>query len=229
MPAMQLLKVCQKLQSKVRTTYNQVADEIIADFAGTHSDTIVPLESDEKNIRRRVYDALNVLMAMDIIARDKKEIWWKGLPETNMKDLEELKALRAEMMNRIGKKVAYMKDIEEQIVGLQNLMARNRQLLECGSASPEGRFSLPFLLVQTTPHATVEIEISEDMQLVHFDFNSSPFSLHDDASVLKMMRYNQQPECRDVSPSSFMQSSSSSGTSQGPKPFHWNSETHSLR
>ncbi|KAK4551427.1 hypothetical protein RGQ29_032370 [Quercus rubra] len=142
--------VCQKLQSKVRTTYNQVADEIIADFAGTHSDTIVPLESDEKNIRRRVYDALNVLMAMDIIARDKKEIWWKGLPETNMKDLEELKALRAEMMNRIGKKVAYMKDIEEQIVGLQNLMARNRQLLECGSASPEGRFSLPFLLVQFT-------------------------------------------------------------------------------
>ena len=97
----------------------QVADEIIADFAGTHSDTVVPLEvqfnsiikhflfassyfimlwndilvnqSDEKNIRRRVYDALNVLMAMDIIARDKKEIWWKGLPETNMKDLEELK------------------------------------------------------------------------------------------------------------------------------------------
>lgn len=24
---------------------------------------------------------------------------------------------------------------------------------------------------QTNPHATVEIEISEDMQLVHFDFN----------------------------------------------------------
>jgi len=25
--------------------------------------------------------------------------------------------------------------------------------------------------VQTRPHATVEVEISEDMQLVHFDFN----------------------------------------------------------
>jgi putative methionine-R-sulfoxide reductase with GAF domain len=34
---------------------------------------------DEKNIRRRVYDALNVLMAMDIISKDKKEIQWKGL------------------------------------------------------------------------------------------------------------------------------------------------------
>ena len=48
-------------------------------------------QSDEKNIRRRVYDALNVLMALDIIARDKKEIWWKGLPNTNIKDLEEIK------------------------------------------------------------------------------------------------------------------------------------------
>merc|ERR1712045_548045 len=35
---------------------------------------------DEKNIRRRVYDALNVLMAMDIISKEKKEITWKGLP-----------------------------------------------------------------------------------------------------------------------------------------------------
>lgn len=35
---------------------------------------------DHKNIRRRVYDALNVLMAMDIIEKEKKEIKWLGLP-----------------------------------------------------------------------------------------------------------------------------------------------------
>lgn len=46
---------------------------------------------DEKNIRRRVYDALNVLMAMDIISKDKKEIQWKGLPRTSQDDIEELK------------------------------------------------------------------------------------------------------------------------------------------
>ena len=46
---------------------------------------------DEKNIRRRVYDALNVLMAMDIISKDKKEIQWKGLPRTSLNDIEELK------------------------------------------------------------------------------------------------------------------------------------------
>jgi hypothetical protein len=45
---------------------------------------------DEKNIRRRVYDALNVLMAMEIISKDKKEIQWKGLPRTSVNDIEEL-------------------------------------------------------------------------------------------------------------------------------------------
>ncbi|KAI8973268.1 E2F/DP family winged-helix DNA-binding domain-containing protein [Mycotypha africana] len=35
---------------------------------------------DQKNIRRRVYDALNVLMAMNIIAKDKKVIKWLGIP-----------------------------------------------------------------------------------------------------------------------------------------------------
>lgn len=28
----------------------------------------------------RVYDALNVLMAMDIITKEKKNIMWRGLP-----------------------------------------------------------------------------------------------------------------------------------------------------
>ena len=38
-----------------------------------------------------MYDALNVLMAMDIISKDKKEIQWKGLPRTSLNDIEELK------------------------------------------------------------------------------------------------------------------------------------------
>ena len=36
-----------------------------------------------KNIRRRVYDALNVLMAMNIISKEKREIRWNGLPSSN--------------------------------------------------------------------------------------------------------------------------------------------------
>ena len=32
---------------------------------------------------RRVYDALNVLEALDIIAKDKKSVSWRGFPDTH--------------------------------------------------------------------------------------------------------------------------------------------------
>ncbi|XP_024031259.1 transcription factor-like protein DPA isoform X2 [Morus notabilis] len=223
--------VCKKLESKGRTTYSEVADEIISELNGMRNDTTVSLdEFDEKNIRRRVYDALNVLMALEIITRDKKEIQWKGLPSTDIKELEELKAVRVKLVNMIRKKAAYLNDLEEQIAGLQCLISRNKQLLNCGNSPVEG-FSLPFLLVQTSSHATVEIEISEDMQLVHFDFNSTPFSLHDDAYILKLLRRHQLPVIRPVSrsSSSALSSSSSGIVSRATKPFSWNSEKHAQR
>ncbi|KAL3039949.1 hypothetical protein AAZX31_01G213800 [Glycine max] len=126
-------------------------------------------------------------MAMDIISKDKKEIQWKGLPRTSLSDMEELKSERLGLRNRIEKKAAYLQELEEQYIGLQKLIQRNEQLYSSGNA-PNGGVSLPFILVQTRPHATVEVEISEDMQLVHFDFNSTPFELHDDNYVLKAMK-----------------------------------------
>lgn len=57
----------------------------------TDCEYVFQQQYDEKNIRRRVYDALNVLMAMDIISKDKKEIQWRGLPQTSLSDIEELK------------------------------------------------------------------------------------------------------------------------------------------
>ncbi|KAK7848699.1 transcription factor-like protein dpb, partial [Quercus suber] len=176
-----------------------VADELVAEFADPSNCVTSPDQQqyDEKNIRRRVYDALNVLMAMDIISKDKKEIQWKGLPRTSLNDIEELKTERLGLRNRIEKKAAYLQELDEQFVGLQNLIQRNEQLYSSGNA-PSGGVALPFILVQTRPHATVEVEISEDMQLVHFDFNSTPFELHDDNYVLKAMKFCERPQVDDM-------------------------------
>ncbi|XP_057437508.1 transcription factor-like protein DPB isoform X3 [Lotus japonicus] len=111
------MKVCEKVESKGRTTYNEVADELVAEFADPSNSTLSPDQQqyDEKNIRRRVYDALNVLMAMDIISKDKKEIQWKGLPRTSLNDIEELKTERLGLRNRIEKKRAYLQELEDQV------------------------------------------------------------------------------------------------------------------
>lgn len=50
--------------------------------------TLQPI--DHKNIRRRVYDALNVLMAMNIISKEKKEIRWIGLPTNSVQECEHI-------------------------------------------------------------------------------------------------------------------------------------------
>ncbi|XP_024373759.1 transcription factor-like protein DPB isoform X2 [Physcomitrium patens] len=168
------MKVCGIVESKGRTTYNEVADELVAEFSNTdfpHVSSDQP-QYDEKNIRRRVYDALNVLMAMGIILKDKKSIQWKGLPSSDVGNVADLK-----------------------VAGLYNLVSRNEQLSQEKKA-PHRVVALPFILVQTRPHATVELEISENMQVVHFDFNSTPFELHDDAYVVKTLSSQEQRTAR---------------------------------
>jgi transcription factor Dp-1/transcription factor Dp-2 len=72
------LRVCTKLAECGATTYNEIANLLVRDIVAEH-----PLgagEIDEKNIRRRIYDALNVLMAIGVIEKEKKRIRWIGVP-----------------------------------------------------------------------------------------------------------------------------------------------------
>ena len=52
---------------------------------------------------------------MDIISKERKEIQWKGLPNTNSDDIESLKVEHMQVKGRIETKAAYLKDLEEQV------------------------------------------------------------------------------------------------------------------
>lgn len=185
--------VCKKVEEKGRTTYNEVADEIIAELAPLQKSANSFVQFEEKNIRRRVYDAFNVLMAIDAIVKDKKEIRWVGWSCTNTGELKGLKEVRMDLINSIQKKARFLKELEDQFVDHQNLILRNQRLHNSANTSSQG-VALPFLLVRTNPKATVEIEISEDQQFVKFDFNGTPFTLHDETAILKEMRCSQALE-----------------------------------
>ena len=180
------MKVCEKVESKQTTTYNEVADELVAEFSKPDDPKFCADQAyDEKNIRRRVYDALNVLMAMNIITKQKKEIMWKGLPATGDGDVAHLRAEKARARAQIEKKNAHLAELVEQYNSYQALLQRNAARAAAGMM-PSG-IALPFILVQTKPSATVEVEISEDQQVVHFDFNATPFQIHDGNHVLANM------------------------------------------
>lgn len=72
-------KVCSKLQQLQTSTYNDIADLLVNELSEQNASNGDSRLMEEKNIRRRIYDTLNVLLAMQIIERSKKDIRWMGL------------------------------------------------------------------------------------------------------------------------------------------------------
>ncbi|CAI5736364.1 unnamed protein product [Peronospora destructor] len=191
------MKVCQKVEEKHVTSYNEVADELVREFV-----TMRPNDSvyDEKNIRRRVYDALNVLMAMDIISKERKEIRWKGLPSNLQHDTEMLMAERNERIKSVEQKKQHLQDLLVQQVAMKNLLKRNAERKRKESENTasvnivrdEGRVFLPFIAVNTSKDTLIQCEMSEDRQDIFFNF-SAPFEIHDDADILHKLNLHKAP------------------------------------
>lgn len=55
-----------------------------------------------------MYDAINVLMALGIIGKDKKEITWKGFPELQCTAMDKLRAERARHVAEVERMMAYL-------------------------------------------------------------------------------------------------------------------------
>jgi len=185
------MKVCEKVESKGTTTYNEVADELVAEMKDSQLEDGVVY--DEKNIRRRVYDAINVLMALDVIAKEKKAIIWRGFhagaagvtttaaaapggsaavrPTVGLGAISRAQDARAAAAAAVDKKAAFLADLLEQQRALKALMARNAAAPAAAAAPSGTQLDLPFILVQAKPDATVEVQISDDMRDVQFDFS----------------------------------------------------------
>ncbi|KAJ0412827.1 hypothetical protein ATCC90586_002457 [Pythium insidiosum] len=144
---------------------------------------------DEKNIRRRVYDALNVLMALDIISKERKEIRWRGLPTNLQHDAEMLIAERNERVKSVEQKKQHLQDLLVQQVAMKNLLKRNakrRKESTSDALRDEGRIFLPFIVVNTSKDTVIQCEMSEDRQDIFFNF-SNPFEINDDTEILRRL------------------------------------------
>uniref|UniRef100_A0A182S7W7 E2F/DP family winged-helix DNA-binding domain-containing protein n=1 Tax=Anopheles maculatus TaxID=74869 RepID=A0A182S7W7_9DIPT len=180
------MKVCEKVKAKGTTTYNEVANELVAEETQNHHPGVDPATYDQKNIRRRVYDALNVLMAMKIISKEKKEIRWHGLPTSNtLHECEELEKENEKARRRIEVKQQQLLDLVQQHVALKSLIARNKSNEERGLVpNPSSAVQLPFIIVNTDRKNNINCNISNDKSEYSFKFEDS-FEIHDDVQILK--------------------------------------------
>ena len=145
-----------------------------------------------KNIRRRAYDILNVLIAMDIVSRDKKEIKWRGLPSNTERDLEMLQRERDSVHKSIEEKQAHLQELLMQQITLKNLLKRNVKLESSQAVPDEEKIPLPFIVINTNKNTIVECEMAENQTDVFFNFNDT-FEIHDDNEILKRMKLQNIP------------------------------------
>lgn len=182
-------KVCEKVQRKGVTTYNEVADELVAEFTDPSNRDIEHLMAgyDQKNIRRRVYDALNVLMAMNIISKEKKEIRWIGLPTNSAQECETLEIEKQSKIDRLNAKLQQLHELILQQIAFKNLVQRNRELTQQqGSPSTSSVVQLPFVVLQTSDKTVIDCSISNDKSEYRFNLDRK-FEIHDDTEILRRL------------------------------------------
>ncbi|KAG7311561.1 hypothetical protein JYU34_002608 [Plutella xylostella] len=181
------MKVCEKVRTKGFTSYNEVADELVAEFAAGIHGSADSQQYDQKNIRRRVYDALNVLMAMNIISKEKKEIRWLGLPTNSIQECTTLEKEKQNKLERIQKKTQQLQELILQHISFKSLIERNKDAESKGlKPSPSSAIHLPFIVVNTSDKALIDCSISNDKTEYMFNFNKK-FQIHDDIDILKRM------------------------------------------
>ncbi|KAI5704866.1 hypothetical protein M8J76_011044 [Diaphorina citri] len=180
------MKVCEKVRRKGVTTYNEVADELVQEFSEDHN-TASSEQYDQKNIRRRVYDALNVLMAMNIISKEKKEIKWLGLPTNSLQESLNLNKERKQLIQRINQKTRHLHDLLLQQISLKKLIQKNIDSEKIhGEPAPSSAIQLPFLIVSTDKKTVIDCSMSNDKTEYLFVFDNK-FEIHDDIEILKRM------------------------------------------
>ncbi|KAL4424767.1 hypothetical protein ABPG77_000807 [Micractinium sp. CCAP 211/92] len=189
------MKVCEKVESKGDTTYEQVANELIAEMKAEVAAGLAEQQVDDKNVRRRAYDALNVLEAIGMISKTKKAIRWQGWPQgLGRSNEEKQRAERARALERLEEKRQALQEAVLQAHCLCNLALRNQEaplpallrMQEMGLPVPNP-LMLPFMLVQADPDAEVDIDISDDNLTATLDFQHWPFVLYDDDRVMRLM------------------------------------------
>ncbi|XP_063710655.1 transcription factor Dp-1-like isoform X2 [Symsagittifera roscoffensis] len=209
------MKVCQKVQHKGVTTYNEVADELVSELFGNQKLETLSSEQqyDQKNVRRRVYDALNVLMALNIISKDKKEIKWIGLPTNSAQELKNLELERDQRLQRIMEKKTQLQELILQHVAFKNLVKQNKEEEAANGGQPPDPSTvirLPFIVINASSDTDIDCSIASDKREYLFNLDK-PFQVHDDVYILKKLGFCAPLE-RGTSPLLGVASSSTSNT-----------------
>ncbi|KAI1299343.1 Transcription factor Dp-1 [Halotydeus destructor] len=169
-------QVLQKLQSKKQTTYEQVAQELAKDFV--YSSNGSQEVKEEKNMRRRAYDVMNVLIAVGHLKKSGKKLSYVGQP--TRRNLDALLQEKEVRLNRIEAKKQELEELRRQLAGSKALMDRNKFM---STPAPNEAVYMPFNIITTKRGTQVDCSVSQDRSSFKFEF-ASDFKVYNDVDVL---------------------------------------------
>lgn len=181
--------VSDKVEELGVTTYNEVADKLAAAL----------VHSDQKNIRRRVYDALNVLMAMGIITKDRKQIRWLGIPTSDHQNAAELEHQVREQEREYAQLTESVQHMRAEIQSKIDKYLRIQQLVwynaSCRSdhddSSSTNKVDLPFFVAGCCQECC-EIETPSDRTAIISAQGSA--TIHLDTDVIGALQPDLSPQ-----------------------------------
>jgi len=130
------LKVRDIVSRKKKTSYKEVADALLKDLSQKFKGkSQAEISKEEQNVKRRVYDALNVLIAAEILRKEGKLVCCemsnptssnqgkkknKGNRESILEQIEEIKKRKKE-------KVEALQELVLKSLAIRNLVRRNKE------------------------------------------------------------------------------------------------------
>lgn len=176
---------------------NELAKEAVAEVAAAGGGAVTDgdLTAVEKNIRRRLYDSLKVLVSVGVIRREGsgggKVLRWVGVGHLVPEAVRGAggggggeRAAVEEARARVGEKRRVLNGLLEQEACLKMLYDRNLRRAGAGGGSEdEGRIQLPFVLVRTPEETEIKLESTDDARRIFFDF-SAYFQVVNDSVIL---------------------------------------------
>jgi len=182
------LRVKEILRRKGKSSYKDVADVLVQQL---DLPPWADKSKEEKNIRRRVYDALNVLIAAGIMGRDGRDIVMLNTePSAPSEDDEELKQLKMAVMQKRQK----IRELAYNYMGVKQLISRNKL------QNTDERIDFPFIVLATedSPDNSLYITANSTCQKVNLSFKKEAFTIGD-SDLVKMMPF-QKPWNFDLLP-----------------------------
>ena len=172
-------RVMDIIKQSGKTTYKAISDQIVNEINEKSL-------KDEKNIRRRIYDSLNVMKSMKLFNRDKntKTIMWNyGQEFDPLNEIEDKSELNEKNDNKIdsGDIASLKKEIKEknnklellkmELIGLKNVLERNAK--ENEKIPEQQKLYFPFIVIEfpSNKDPKINVALNDNKTKAHFGFD----------------------------------------------------------